>query len=518
MTLASLRRALIAGLLLTGTGRAASLQSLTLNIPRVSGCGGIVIATVTISPAAGTGGAVVDVSGATEVTDAPANVTVPAGTTSTTFNITGKPVTSSQTVTITASYGGVSKSQNLIVDPAARFPYRVEAIGDLGGTFSSANGINARGEVAGTADIAADIYHVFRTNANLVMTDLTPSVPDDANGLAINTAGQVVGDRVTGPSHGVLIRVEADGTLRDFTTADGPDTYGQSINASGQMAGWQYPGGGSAEAYRTTAAGVLTRLGRLSGGTYSIGNAINDSGQVAGTADDANGDRAFRTTATGNLSTATVLGPVNTGAYAMNNAGVVTGETYNSADGLFHLFRASSSSVWQDLGTIPGLRARGEAINGRNEIVGSVYSHDDTTGEDEDRGAILYTDAGGITDLNTLIDPTPGWFLAAAYGINDAGQIVGIGRVNGVVRGFRLTPTGAPFPYGDANRDGAVNLADVTLLLRIAGGFQTVPDLLAADVAPVKACDPIGFGDGKVDIQDAVRVARRVAGLEPNWP
>ncbi|HWL92471.1 MAG TPA: PEP-CTERM sorting domain-containing protein, partial [Phycisphaerae bacterium] len=54
-------------------------------------------------------------------------------------------------------------------------------------------------------------------------------------------------------------------------------------------------------------------------------------------------------------------------------------------------------------------------------------------------------------DLNTLIEPVPGWTLAEARSINDAGQIVGWGwqSVDGtdwnvMPQGFLLTPVPEP--------------------------------------------------------------------------
>lgn len=45
-----------------------------------------------------------------------------------------------------------------------------------------------------------------------------------------------------------------------------------------------------------------------------------------------------------------------------------------------------------------------------------------------------------MTDLDSLIDSKSGWVLDVAYGINDKGQIVGYGSVNGQSHGFILTP------------------------------------------------------------------------------
>jgi hypothetical protein len=48
-------------------------------------------------------------------------------------------------------------------------------------------------------------------------------------------------------------------------------------------------------------------------------------------------------------------------------------------------------------------------------------------------GAVMY-------DLNKLIPANSGWRLTVAFGINDAGLIVGIGAHNGQQRPFLLTP------------------------------------------------------------------------------
>jgi hypothetical protein len=57
---------------------------------------------------------------------------------------------------------------------------------------------------------------------------------------------------------------------------------------------------------------------------------------------------------------------------------------------------------------------------------------------------MLYTKARGMVDLNDLIDPALGWELLQALGINDLGQIVGHGRINGQTHAFLLTPVPVP--------------------------------------------------------------------------
>ena len=45
-----------------------------------------------------------------------------------------------------------------------------------------------------------------------------------------------------------------------------------------------------------------------------------------------------------------------------------------------------------------------------------------------------------MRDLDLEVAPGSGWVLVSANGVNDAGQIVGSGTLNGAQRGFLLTP------------------------------------------------------------------------------
>ena len=72
------------------------------------------------------------------------------------------------------------------------------------------------------------------------------------------------------------------------------------------------------------------------------------------------------------------------------------------------------------------------AVNTAGEIVGQSPNAAGTP------HAFLWK-SGTMQDLNDLVDPSSGWVLAAAYGINDSGVIVGDGYLDGSPRGFRLT-------------------------------------------------------------------------------
>jgi hypothetical protein len=78
-------------------------------------------------------------------------------------------------------------------------------------------------------------------------------------------------------------------------------------------------------------------------------------------------------------------------------------------------------------------------INNRDEIVGFY-------GGTADPRAFLIS-GGQLLDLNDLLPIDSGWDLEVATGINDDGQVVGLGRdPSGSLRRFLLTTTAVPEP------------------------------------------------------------------------
>ena len=110
----------------------------------------------------------------------------------------------------------------------------------------------------------------------------------------------------------------------------------------------------------------------------------------------------------------------NTNAFAINNAGQITG---TSAVASWHAFlytgTPGSGGMMHDLGTLGGTYSIGSEINDSGQIAGSSWTTDDAAGH-----AFLYTGTPGsggmMHDLGTL-----GGISSWAYGVNDSGQIVG---------------------------------------------------------------------------------------------
>jgi probable HAF family extracellular repeat protein len=118
--------------------------------------------------------------------------------------------------------------------------YSAVDLGTLGGTFSSAFGINPAGKVVGQAD------HAFLWEKG-VMTDLGTLGGDLSSAFGINPAGEVVGRAET-----------------EF---------------------------GSVHAFFWT-KGVMTDLGTLPGGGFSLAFDINPAGQVVGLSQTESGEHA----------------------------------------------------------------------------------------------------------------------------------------------------------------------------------------------------------------------------------
>jgi len=101
-----------------------------------------------------------------------------------------------------------------------------------------------------------------------------------------------------------------------------------------------------------------------------------------------------------------------------------------------------------------GLRSNAYDINENNQVVGSSETLINSITVNH---AFLWSKSdGALIDLNTLL-ATPGWILKSANAINDNGDIVGIGTLNGIEHGFlistSLTSVSNEAPVAVANAD-----------------------------------------------------------------
>lgn len=321
--------------------------------------------------------------------------------------------------------------------------YVVQDLGTLPGDSSSVGwAINENGDVVGWS-MGLNGTRAFAFTATGRMVAL-PGLPDRARTVArdINDAGVIVGSANAGGTdlgHAVLW---SGGSVQDLgTLGTGSFSEAWGVNNLDQVVGWSYSNGGSG------LTGVHGFLYSRSNGMLDLtpnsdnGSAldINDAGQVTGYKTALGGYHAFRWQGGTFVDLGVLPGFAHSFGWAINAFGLVTGNSTSASGNSEQLFRYTDGGGLQNLGGT-GEHNVALGINSWSQVVG-------TKGNSQKR-ALLYTDADGLRDLNTLIDPSLGWVLLAANDINDAGQIVGYAFNNftGQTHAVRLQPTATPPP------------------------------------------------------------------------
>jgi len=161
---------------------------------------------------------------------------------------------------------------------------------------------------------------------------------------------------------------------------------------------------------------TIQDLGTLGGGPISSPTAINSSGEVTGFSwlipPPFGTERAFLFDGTTLIDLGT-LGGFNSTAYAINDAGQVTGNA-QLAINASHAF-VSDGTTMRDLGSLGG-DSTGVAINPCGLVAGNSWVVPPPFGFQH----AFRSDGTTMTDLGTL-----GGFNSTAYAINSAGQVTG---------------------------------------------------------------------------------------------
>jgi probable HAF family extracellular repeat protein len=222
-------------------------------------------------------------------------------------------------------------------------------------------------------------------------------------------------------------------TILDLNTLGGGSSEANGLNNIGQVVGTSLTSSGATRAFLTSANAPINpatdMLPLLSGGTLNKAYGVNLSGQVSGWCSTAAGDRAYRYSRAVSSSLGTLGGDWSYGQ-AINNSGQVVGSSAieHGPLSLTHAMLYSGGAM-HDLGVLsPADNSYAYAINSNGSVVGFCSDPGGLT----DR-AFLWTPASANASTGSMsnLGDDLGGNYSYAYGMNDAGQIVGEATTSG---------------------------------------------------------------------------------------
>ncbi len=313
--------------------------------------------------------------------------------------------------------------------------YNIYDLGTVAGGSTKAYGVN------NSATVTGDVTSRTGSKSGFVYSNEAMVKIDAGNGTftsarAINDAGQVTGYTTNGSAEAFIYE---KGALEGLGTLGGRSSYAQGMNNWGMVVGYSDTKSGETHAFVYDGISMQD-VGTL-GGNFSIAKDISDLGGVVGYASTEEGyDHAFIYGAgTGHMEDIGTLGGDNSYGYSINRFGHAVGyaETEEGNNQAFYY----DGETMLGLGTLGGDESYAFSINEFGFVVGSA----ETNGGESH--AYIYHEndfwyyGTTIIDLNDFVDEDSGWeCLTAAYDVNEWGQIVGTGIVDGELHAFLMSP------------------------------------------------------------------------------
>jgi probable HAF family extracellular repeat protein len=331
------------------------------------------------------------------------------------------------------------------------------SLGDLGGGSSTPGAINSQGQVVGSSYVGGT--YAFSWTAAGGMVNLgtpfgTLQSLASSSAVDVNDSGEAVGNTSLSspapPAAYGFTWTAAGGMnlLLGLHHGDTPNVV--AVNNQGQVIGNNVPSSGVTHAVFWSAGNVITDLGSLTATGGSQATAINNNGEVVGSASTALADDAFAWTSAGGMVDLGHLGPGSSSATAVNDAGQVVGYGYTGHFSDVHAFSWTPAGGMVDLGTLGGPNSQPFAINSHGQVVGW------TTTAGGIQAAFSWTAAGGMVDLGNL----GGAGGSQAMAINNNGVVVGRSETaTGDWDAFSWTAAGGMVDLGNLAGDWGKALA-----------------------------------------------------------
>jgi probable HAF family extracellular repeat protein len=245
------------------------------------------------------------------------------------------------------------------------------------------------------------------------ITNITAPNATSLSVASMNVHGQVAGYCLTASSEQRAFFWD-NGTSTDLGTLGGSTSVGNALNNFGQVVGYS-SSIGDTEYHGFLGIGqTLFDLGTL-GGTVSSASAISDAGHVTGYSHISGVSvdyHAFLKPNNGSMLDLGTLGGGTSSGAAVNNLGHVAGDSALPGDFANHAFL--HNGVMRDLGTLGGSYSSAAALNDNGWVTG-----ESTLADESQTHAFLYNGTT-LLDLGTL-----GGTYSSGYAINDSGVVIG---------------------------------------------------------------------------------------------
>ena len=313
--------------------------------------------------------------------------------------------------------------------------------------------INNKNQIVGTANLQAlggTRGFLYSAGQWTTFTPLNGNHLDQSEAFAINDNGEAMGVRTT--DRGLVAFHWQDGALTDLVAPRGSVPIPRDINSSGQATGDLQLGGFDSHAFAWQGDRLID-LGTILQGSSAIGWAIDESGQIVGSAS-VNPNDPFQT----------------------------------------HAFLHDGKRVL-DLGAPETFeRSTARDINEAGQVL--VISGEGLLG-----GSYIWQD-GAFTFISDVVTPRlPEHLVIGAESINDSGQIAGTANdwMAGGIFGVVLAPLDRPL--GDVNIDCVVDERDLAMLLEDWG-----PDKAGHPADMVSSATFAPPPDGRINAADLAAV------------
>jgi probable HAF family extracellular repeat protein len=302
-------------------------------------------------------------------------------------------------------------------------------LGTIGGVSSYAYDINNAGQIVGGFETVGRPGVFIWENGSV--TNLGSISESSVVTCTINNSGQVAGYFDFQSEDSIKSFLYSANSLTTFRS----NIFIQRMNNLGNYVGQYYTPSGENHAFVQTTDGLYDLDLFITSDNYdSVANGINDHNQVVGNysltpfgPDHAflweNGEITYLSTTDYDFSY----------AYAINNSGMIVGNGSNSEGQI-------QGYLWQNGSIVPLDVECAWDINNKGQILGGGFSL--AVGD----STFLY-EKGNYYKLHEMILNPEDWDGLYGVSINDLGQIVGCGDIDGQSHAFLMTPIPEPMTF-----------------------------------------------------------------------